>query len=322
MKKRALALIFLLFLVLSAVVWWQLSLLPVNTSDASEKTFVVGKGQGVRDIARKLKDANLIRDQVAFFFLVRRLGVEKNIQAGSFKLSPSMSSEEIATRLTKGTEDLWITIPEGWRANQILDYLSETNPAWDKAQAREEDWQGKEGYLFPETYLVPKEVSLSNLSALFTKTFDTKIDSQMRSDVDSTDYSLEEVVIIASLIEREARHDSDRPLVSSVIHNRLKEGMKLDIDATVQYALGFNDKDGWWKKSLTLADLKVDSPYNTYTNPGLPPAPIANPGLEAIKAAIYPAKTGYLYYISDKDGRNHYATTLEEHNRNVATYLD
>ena len=134
--------------------------------------------------------------------------------------------------------------------------------------------------------------------------------------------SKNDIVIIASLIEREARFSEDRPLISSVLHNRLSIGMKLDIDATVQYALGYHeDKKNWWKKGLTLKDLEINSPFNTYTNPGLPPKPIANPGLASLQAALDPANTEYLYYISDKTGHNHYAKTLLEHNANIKRYL-
>ncbi len=132
-----------------------------------------------------------------------------------------------------------------------------------------------------------------------------------------------EIVTIASLIEREARHAEDRPLVASVIVNRLEIGMALNIDATVQYILGYQQNEkSWWKRNLTFADLEINSPYNTYTNPGLPPGPIANPGIAAIEAAVNPAETDYLYYLSDENGVNHYAETLEEHNQNKAKYID
>ncbi|MDO8515080.1 MAG: endolytic transglycosylase MltG, partial [bacterium] len=129
-------------------------------------------------------------------------------------------------------------------------------------------------------------------------------------------------LIIASLVEREARMEIDRPIVASVIYNRLKNDMAIDIDATVQYAIGRTGTAGWWKKDLTIDDLKFKSPYNTYLNPGLPPTPICNPGLSSINAAVNPAKTDYLFYISDLSGKMYYAQTLSEHNRNINLYLD
>ena len=134
---------------------------------------------------------------------------------------------------------------------------------------------------------------------------------------------MEKLVIIASLIEREAKLAADRPLTASVILNRLKIGMKLDIDATVQYALGYQTQEkSLWKKDLTNLDLEIDSPFNTYQNPGLPPAPIANPGLAAMEAVVNAPDTNYLYYISDKSGKLHLAGTIEEHNANIDQYLN
>jgi UPF0755 protein len=144
-----------------------------------------------------------------------------------------------------------------------------------------------------------------------------------QAGISKNDPNLKKIVIIASLIEREAKYDPDRPLVASVIYNRLKEGMPLQIDATVQYALGYSSSEKtWWRKDLTNADLLIDSPFNTYKFSDLPPAPIANPGLSSLKAAVSPAKTLYLYYVSDKNGYLHFAKTLSEHNLNKEKYLN
>lgn len=275
----------------SSVLWWKISLLPVN-ADKTLRQFVVAKGDGIRETSRKLKDAGLIRDQIAFF-LLERFFVKETLQAGSFKLSSSLSAYDIAKKLTLGTEDVWITIPEGWRSEQILQYLG-----------KQGDWKKDEGKYFPETYLIPKQMELEDIRQLMLKTFNQKVPKITK-----------EQLIVASMVEREAKTETDRPLVASVIYNRLAAGMALDIDATVQYALGS------WKKDLTLEDLKIKSPYNTYINVGLPPAPICNPGSASIQAAIAPAKTDYLFYLTDKNGVNHYAKTLDEHNANVAKYL-
>lgn len=297
---------------LLAVSWWKTSVAPVNPKDTSSKQFVIASGDGVREISRKLKNENLIKNQIAFFILVKKLGIEKNIQAGSFQLSPSLSAYDIAIRLTRGTEDVWITIPEGWRSEEVLAYLQGQKIDAGKwtIETETKKWKMNEGKLFPDTYLIPKLASISAIRSLLRSTFDAKTSSLA---VDS------KTLILASLVEREAKTAADRPLVASVLLNRLNIGMKLDVDATVQYALG---KSGnWWPKDLTLDDLKVNSPYNTYINSGLPPAPIANPGLSAISAVLNPAQTDYLYYVSDKEGHLHYASTLDEHNQNVAKYI-
>ncbi len=298
-----------LFLLLAGIFfsWWKISVSPVNPKDTNPNSFVVARGDGVREISRKLKEANLIRDQIAFFLLIKKLNIEKNIQAGSFKLSPSMSANDIATKLTRGTEDVWITIPEGWRNEEILEYL-----ATQGFSTVGENWKSDEGKLFPDTYLIPKQASISAIHTILRQTFDRK----------STGLAVTpQTLILASLVEREAKLTADRPIIASVLLNRLSIGMKLDVDATVQYALGKSGGDGWWPKDLTLEDIKIKSPYNTYINSTLPPAPICNPGLSAIQAVLNPAKTDYLYYLSDKSGTIHYATTLDEHNQNVAKYI-
>ena len=297
MKKLTLAAILLLILVGGVVVWWKTSLLPVDSSNSINQTFIINRGETVREVAKNLKDKNLIRDQIAYFLLIR-LGLEKSPQAGSFQLNQAMSAAQVAQILTTGTEDIRITIPEGWRHEEIIEYLQKQNIATPAGEWNEE------GKYFPETYLVPKSATIDDVRALMRKTFDSKVPAITNTQL-----------IVASMIEREAKQPADRPLIASVIYNRLEAGMSLDIDATIQYALGF------WKKDLTLDDLKIKSPYNTYINAGLPPGPICNPGLASIQAAINPAQTDHLFYLADKNGVTHFAKTLEEHNVNVARYL-
>ncbi|KKU92351.1 MAG: hypothetical protein UY21_C0002G0050 [Microgenomates group bacterium GW2011_GWA1_48_10] len=308
LRKVAATIFILLFCLVVAVIWWNVSLTPLNPLDKSTKTFTVSRGDGVREVAKKLRDQSIIRDQVAFFLLVKKLGIEKNIQAGTFALSPSMSAGEIAAGLQVGKEDTKITIPEGWRTEQILEYLEKNSFAATQSAAV---FARSEGYYFPDTYLVPKQITANQIFALMRDNFGQKVSFPVTR----------EQLIIASLVEREAKNTPDRPLVASVIYNRLQSGMALDIDATVQYAIGYTHSDGWWKKELTPSDIKFKSPYNTYQNPGLPPGPICNPGLSAIQAAINPATTDYYFYLSDKSGQMHYARTLSEHNQNIQKYL-
>lgn len=324
MKRVSVILTVILIGLFLGGLWWKFSLTPANSKDNRPKPFVINKGDGIREIALKLHDQGLIRDQIAFFLLVKKLGLEKNIQAGSFQLSPSLTAQQLAQKLTVGTEDVWVTIPEGWRNEEISEYLEKNNFSWENQKATMGLRQMRilEEKLFPETYLVPKQATIDSIIELMNRTFEQKLDSKIRQQIESSGFTIDEIVTIASLIEREARTQGDRPIVASVIYNRLKSEMSLDIDASVQYAIGRTEKEGWWKKNLTIEDLKIKSPYNTYINPGLPPTPICNPGMSAINAALFPSQTDYYFYLSDKQGRMHYAKTLEEHNKNVAKFIE
>ena len=316
MKRLITAVVSLIVFGFVALFWWQNGLLPANSTDKTAKIFIVKNGEGVREIANNLKKEGLIKDPIVFFLLARQKGFDKQIQAGDFRLNPSMNALEIAKTLTHGTLDIWVTIPEGVRAEEIADILKNKIPTY------KDSWRAElnknEGYLFPDTYLIPKDADINLVISLLRNNFDSKYSTL---NISQNGLNKEQIVIIASLIEREARYDKDRPLIGSVILNRLNIGMKLDIDATVQYALGYQeDEKRWWKKNLTSEDLKLKSPYNTYLVAGLPPTAISNPGLQSIKAAINPAKTNYFFYMTDKNGVTHYAETIEEHNANIKKY--
>lgn len=318
MKKIAILIVIAVIIASALVVWWNNMLLPVNPKNKTSSIFVVKKGDAIREITYNLKAEGLIKNPIVFFLLLKKLGLDKQIQAGDFRLSPSMTLDDIAQNLTHGIIDIWITIPEGKRAEEIAEILKGKIPSYQPFW--KDELAKNEGYLFPDTYLIPKDASITLITALMLGNFDKKFASILQNE--NNQLSKNDSVILASLIEREAKFPEDRPLISSVIHNRLSIGMKLDIDATVQYALGYQeDKKTWWKKDLTLEDLKINSLYNTYTNSGLPPKPIANPGAASLQAALKPANTEYLYYISDKTGHNHYAETILEHNVNIKKYL-
>lgn len=318
MKRLLTVIVFLVFISSTAFVWWKNGTMPANPNDHTAQIFVIDKGEGMRKISNDLKSKGLIKDPIVFFLLTKKLGLDTKIQAGDFRLNPSMSAYDIAQNLTHGTLDIWVTVPEGNRAAEIADILEKSiptyQPSWRTILAT------NEGYLFPDTYLIPRDATIEQVVALMKNNFDNKYASL--SGPQSKVFTKNEIVTIASLVEREARFASDRPLVASVIENRLEIGMALNIDATVQYLLGYQaNEKSWWKRSLTFADLKIASPYNTYLNAGLPPTPIANPGIAAMEAALSPAKTDYLYYLSDENGVNHYAKTIEEHNRNKEKYI-
>lgn len=286
--------------------FWRWVNLPIDVKDKTEKVFVIPDGQGTSIIAQRLKQEGLIKSPLVFRLVVESNGLSGKLQAGDFRLSRAMDLETIIGNLTHGSLDYWITFPEGLRVEECAERLAE------KSDINVSDFiiaaKPLEGRLFPDTYLIPNNAAAEDVANLLADTFEQKSPTQDKK-----------LIIIASLIEREAKHAQDRALVSSVIHNRLNIGMALQLDATVQYVLG--KKGNWWPKSLTREDLQTKSPYNTYLNPGLPPQPIANPGLASLEAAMNPASTDYLYYVSDSAGFNHYAATLEEHQANIAEYL-
>lgn len=300
--------------IIVGLLWWTNGTKAINPNNKKEIIFVVQPGSSVKTIARKLKDQNLLRSELIFLLLVKKENLDRKIQSGDFKLSQSMTPLQIAKTLTQNPLDIWITIPEGKRAEEIAEifeqHLPKYNPSWRQILIKHE------GYLFPDTYLIPREATVEDIVAIMQKNFDEKYASLNTINID---LPREKIVIIASLIEREARHTQDLPLVSSVIHNRLAIGMPLQIDATVQYAKG--QQNGKWWSPITVADYTaVISPYNTYLHPGLPPGPISNPGLAALQAAANPADTEYLYYITDKNGINRYARNNAEHNENIKKY--
>ncbi len=314
MKRIYTVIAIILILLVTTFIWWKNGTSAVNPSNHTPKIFTIEEGAGVREIAKELKDQGLIKDPVAFFLLTKKLGIDNKIQAGDYRLFPSMDADQIAKELTHGTLDIWITVPEGQRADEIADTLKAKMPAYKSS------WNAtleqNEGYLFPDTYLFPKEADVNAIISIMTNNFNKRYETL---DTSKTNYTKAQLVTIASLIEREARHAQDRPLVASVIYNRLNQGMALDLDASIQYAMG-TEKNWWPALTDSGGNVLPDSAYNTYTHAGLPPTPISNPGLASLQAAANPATTDYLYYMTDKNGVNHYATTLEEQNSNISKY--
>lgn len=313
-KKILSSLIALFLFLLSLASWWNIELLPKDTSSKQIVTFVIPKGTGISQIAADLKKSGLIKDPLAFKILVKINGLAGKIQAGSFKLSPSMDLFTIAKKLTQGTFDIWVTIPEGLRKEEIADKLN----AVLGINKEEFITYSKEGYLFPDTYLIPKNYTYLDIINLMDKNFRGKVNLSVVPE----GLTKEQVIILASIIERETIHEEDRSLVAGILLKRFTSGWPLDVDAGIQYALGYDETaKTWWRKNLTAGDLKVDSLYNTRKYLGFPPAPICNPGLSSINAALNPKDSSYWFYLSDKEGFIHYAKTLDEHNQNVSRYL-
>jgi UPF0755 protein len=318
-KKFFILLILVLIIGFILILWWNQANKPINREDNAVVIFKIERGETVRNIAERLQKQNLIRSSVAFFLLTRFSDIADNIQAGEFRLSPSMNLYTLASNLTHGTVDVQVTIPEGWRNEEIAIKLTKELSIPEKEYLR----HAREGYMFPDTYLIPKDASVSGITQIFLANFNKKVSSDLIDRAKQKNLKLNQLITIASLVEREAKYTEDRIIVAGVILNRLKLGMKLDVDATVQYALGYqSDEKTWWKRNLTIEDLEIDSPYNTYQHAGLPPSPIANPGLSSIKAVIDAPETEYLYYISDKSGKIHVAKNINEHNQNISKYLN
>jgi len=298
--------------------WWQYGVSAVDPADKTPIIFVVTRGEGGKEIAAALSRENLIHDRTSFFLLIKLLGIEKDLQAGDFRLNKSMDARSIALELTHGILDVWVTTLEGWRVEEIASQLNKDVDIPESqflASARE-------GYMFPDTYQVARDATASSVTKMFLDNFNAKVTLAMREDAKKTGLTFAQTITLASLVEREGKTESDRPMIAGILLNRIKLGMPLQVDATLQYALGYQPfEKSWWKKELSDDDKKIDSPYNTYANAGLPPAPICNPGIVSIKAAIYPSTSDYLYYIHDKTGAVHYAKTVEEHNVNIQKYL-
>lgn len=301
--------IFILF-ILVGVFYWFTQLQP-SSRVPTKKTFVIQKGESITSIAEKLAAENLIKNPLFFKVYVKLNNLSNKIQAGSYLLDTSWTMESIAQNLTKGTFDVWVTIPEGLRKAEIAGIL--------KGKLEIDDQQfitiAKEGYLFPDTYLIPKNYTAKDIIHLMEKNWQIKIKPINRSLTN-------EELTLASIIEREAIHDEDRLLIAGILKKRHDNGWALEADATVQYALGYiPEEKSWWKKKINQDDLQIDSPFNTRKYTDYPPGPICNPGIKAITAAISPQNSPYWYYLSDNDGNMHYAKTLDEHNLNIHKYL-
>lgn len=319
MKQRLAVLLILFFLFLAgALLWFKEGVRPVNPQDKASQIFVIKKGERIREVAVRLKEEGLIRSPLAFFVLVRFSDLSQDVQAGDFRLSPSMDGKTIAQSLTHGTLDVWVTALEGWRVEEIALKLAQelAIPEQEFLKA------AKEGYMFPDTYLIPRDASAAAVAQIFYRNFQQKFDESLQNEARRKDLDEKEILILASIVEREAKFEEDRPVVAGIVLKRYQQDWPLQADATIQYALGYQpNQKSWWKKALTKEDLKIDSTYNTYEDTGLPPAPICNPGLASIKAVVYPQETDYWYYLSDSQGQMHYAQTLEGHNQNIEDYL-
>lgn len=290
------------------------------SSDQTNKIFTIKSGEGIKSIAQKLESNGLIKNKYVFLYYTYSLSLNKKIQAGNFKLSPNLTTKEVAVKLTQsGVTDYWLKILEGLRVEELSDIFPDDAPI--KSADFVKAVKAKEGYIFPDSYLIPQYFTLDQILSTIQVNFDKQF---ARAKSDSTaNISDSDAVILASLIEREGRLLKSKQMISGIIFNRLKEGMPLQIDATVQYARDSQAKSvsKYWQPVTSEQIKQTNSSYNTYKNVGIPPRPICNPGYNSLYAVFHPIESDYLYYITGDDGVMYYAKTLDEHNTNIANYL-
>jgi UPF0755 protein len=300
----------------------------------------VTQGESPSAIATKLERAGVIRSAAHFGVLAGLMGVESNLRAGDYEMTRGMPTTVVIDRLRENltVPQFVLTIPEGWRWEQVGEHLERkgiTSAADFQAALKATDYNAPflnqrpagaslEGYLFPDTYFFRVDATAHDIVARLLATFNQKFPPDLQALAAEQGLNLHQAVTLASIVEREAQVPAERPVIASVYLNRIKDDMLLQADPTTQYAIAADpasvEKYGWWKRDLTVDDLKVNSPYNTYVSTGLPPGPIASPGLASLEAVVRPAGTDFLYFVAKPDGSHAFARTLDEHNRNVKQY--
>ena len=334
---KVVKIIIILFVVLglSAWVFYSYQINAPLSDDKTEVEFNIQPGWSVNQISQELFNQQLIRNQFYFEVYVWLNRLEKNFQSGAHQLSPSMNIKAVVQHLIKGGgQENIITIIEGWNNQQIADYLADNQivdvidflALADHRLAFTDQYTfltdkpntaGLEGYLFPDTYRLFKNATAEEIIKKMLDNFNYKVAEDLRLKIKSQNKTVFDVIILASIIEKEVRNLEDMKMVADIFYKRLKAGMALQSDATVNYVTG---------KSLvqpTFADIEIDNPYNTYRYRGLPPSPISNPGLNAIMAAIEPTSNDYYYFLTaENTGEVIYLKTYEEHLRNKAKYLN
>lgn len=330
MSRRYLYLLilFLFFIAATIVVTWQYRTAvyqPLNPDTSDAVTFTILQGESGNTVAQRLYQENIIRSITAaqiYFRLQQRNN--RYIQAGEYQLSATLSLAQIYDLFQHGTFDLTLTIPEGKRLEEIAQIVNTTLniPTGAFLAAA----QGKRGYLFPDTYIIPDDITSTELVQFMIDNFNKKVDSSVQQKFSQQGLTTDKAVIIASIVEREAKFDLDRPLIAGILVKRFRNDWLLEADATVQFAKANQVCQealpcDWWSNNLTDADLNFNSPYNTRLIAGLPPTPICSPGLKSLAAVAESQESPYWYYLSDKQGKTHYSISYEEHLLKVARYL-
>src|SRR3989338_2748863 len=325
---------------LTALVLSYAIFLPHHGSRGTKHVVIV-PGMGSRMIGAFLKQEGVIGSKWAFVIYVSLRGDASDLKPGAYEFPDTAAIPAIARDLVAGeSHERIITIPEGWSNADIAEYfklqgIAGRDEAMSFMKAPSDDIvslleplgasrksSGTEGYLFPDTYRIFRDAGLADITGKMVRNFDAKVTQEVRDAIAGQQKSIFEIVIMASLIEKEVSSEEDRALVSGILWKRISLGMPLQVDATIAYIKNKesrikNQRDG----KISLEDTKIDSPYNTYRYRGLPRGPIANPGLSAIRAAVFPRSSPYLYYLSTPDGRTIFSRTLEEHNAAKEKYL-
>ncbi|HLO18205.1 MAG TPA: endolytic transglycosylase MltG [Anaerolineales bacterium] len=318
----------------SALLLWYDGLVtqPLDSS-GTEQAFTVEVGESVDTVANRLQSVGLIRDAEALRSYMIYAGIDTSMQAGDYRLSTVMSAMDIARKLQDATpEEVTFVILPGWRVEEIADSLPTSGlpitsgEFINAAQTPPRDFDflagasTVEGFLYPDSYIFSRKVSVNEIINEMLRNFAAHLTPELKNGFKQQGLSIYEAVTLASMVEREAVKEEEQPLIASVYLNRLKIGMKLDADPTVQYAIGYNFlQKTWWTNPLSLLDLQVNSVYNTYRYDGLPPSPIANPSLGALRAVAVPAETNYLFFRAkcDSSGYHVFAETFDEHLQNA-----
>lgn len=314
------------------LLWYGGQLTQPLDPNGIEQSFLIESGESIPSIAIRLEEVGLIRSASAFRSYLIYTGLDTKIQAGEHTLSPALSTVDIARALQDATpEEITFVILPGWRMEEIAASLSTSGlnispeafltaassapPGLDFLPAS----VSTEGFLYPDTYILPRDMTTEALLGEFLRNFSLHLTTELRNGFEGQGLDVYQAVTFASIVQREAVVPEEEAQIASVIYNRLRSGMKLDVDPTVQYALGFNPtQNTWWTNPLSAADLQFDSPYNTYIYAGLPPGPIANPSLSALQAVANPAETTYYFFRArcDGSGLHQFAVTFEEHLQN------
>jgi len=325
-KKATIIALCIIFLIgISFVVGFWYFLNSPNKKGGPDQVFFIRGGLSLKEVVDELEKKEIISSKNMFLLWARLMGHSRDIKAGEYRLSSGMTPLKILKIINEGTIITYpVTIPEGFTKREIGEIL-ERKGVVDKSEfllltedpkiARRYDISGPglEGYLYPDTYYFGKDLSPMSVIDVMVKRF-FEVFASFQERAEQLGMTLEEVAILASIVEKETGRAEERPIIASVFLNRLKKGMRLESDPTVIY--GIVDFNG----NLTRKDLSHPTPYNTYVIRGLPPGPIANPGKEAIKAVLYPANSDYLYFVSKKDGSHYFSKTLSEHNQAVEIY--
>jgi len=304
-------LIIFFIILLGAFFIWQGICLPKDLGFTENKLFLIEKGQNLFQIAENLEKEDLIKNKFLFDFYVLTTGTQRKLQAGEYLVNPSMSITEIAKKIISGeVAKIEVTIPEGFTIKQIEERLNLKLPG-----------ENLEGFLFPDTYQFSVRVSAEEVVRKMLDNFDKKLTPDLREEIEAQGKSIFEIVTTASLLEKEVKTKEEKEIVSGIFWKRIKERMPLDSCATIAYILGGGNWTFEEMRKEIARGKEIDSPYNTYKYLGLPLGPICNPGLESIKAAIYPKDSEYWYYLSSPDGETIFSRTLEEHNIAQAKYF-